>query len=128
MERDHQDPLAHLRRRPNRGVRKPRDYIISSEFQTPPAFAATTRRALDTRGEVLGVLDDVLSLKGRSASFRDDMTLMSGLPELDSMAVANVLTALEERFGFTIDDDEIDASTFETVGTLVEFVRRKRAA
>lgn len=83
---------------------------------------------MDTRGEVLGVLDDVLSLKGRAASFRDDLPLMSGLPELDSMAVANVLTALEERFGFTIDDDEIDASTFETVGTLVEFVRRKRAA
>jgi len=83
---------------------------------------------LDTRGEVLEVLDDVLSLKGRAASFRDDLPLMSGLPELDSMAVANVLTTLEERFGFTIDDDEIDASTFETVGTLVEFVGRKRAA
>ena len=83
---------------------------------------------MDTRSDVLGVLDDVLSLKGRSASFRDDMPLMTGLPELDSMAVANVLTALEERFGFTIDDDEISAATFETVGSLVDFVSAKREA
>ena len=83
---------------------------------------------MDTRSEVLAVLDDVLSLKGRSASFRDDMPLMTGLPELDSMAVANVLTALEERFGFTIDDDEISAATFETVGSLVDFVSAKREA
>jgi acyl carrier protein len=83
---------------------------------------------LDTRREVLSVLDDVLSLKGRSASFRDDMPLITGLPELDSMAVASVLTALEERFGFSIDDDEIDAGTFETVGSLVAFVRGKRQA
>jgi acyl carrier protein len=83
---------------------------------------------LDTRSEVLGVLDDVLSLKGRSASFRDDMPLIAGLPELDSMAVANVLAALEERFGFAIDDDEIGAATFETVGSLVDFVRAKREA
>jgi acyl carrier protein len=84
--------------------------------------------SLDTRTEVLAVLDDVLSLKGRAASFRDDMALITGLPELDSMAVANVLTALEERFGFTIDDDEIDAATFDTVGALVDFVRAKREA
>lgn len=83
---------------------------------------------MDTRSEVLGVLDDVLSLKGRSASFRDDMPLIAGLPELDSMAVANVLAALEERFGFAIDDDEIGAATFETVGSLVDFVRAKREA
>ena len=83
---------------------------------------------MDTRGDVLAVLDDVLSLKGRSASFRDDMPLLGSVPELDSMAVANVLASLEERFGFAIDDDEIDGATFETVGSLVAFVRGKLAA
>jgi hypothetical protein len=38
------------------------------------------------------------------------------------MAVASVLTSLEERFGFSIDDDEIDGATFATVGSLVAFV------
>ena len=80
---------------------------------------------MDTRNDVLAVLDDVLSLKGRSRTFRDETPLLNGLPELDSMAVANVLASLEERFGFIIDDDEIDGSTFATVGSLVAFVQGK---
>lgn len=41
------------------------------------------------------------------------------------MAVATLITSLEERFGFTVADDEIDGSAFQTVGTLVEFVNGK---
>jgi acyl carrier protein len=83
---------------------------------------------LDTRQLVLSVLDDVLSLRGRAAAFRDDMPLLGSLPELDSMAVASVLASLEERFGITIDDDEIDGSTFATVGSLVRYVDGKTRA
>ena len=43
------------------------------------------------------------------------------------MAVVALLTQLEERFGFTVDDDEIDGATFATVGSLVEFVDQKMA-
>ena len=87
-----------------------------------------TRNLLNTRSDVLAVLDDVLSLKGRSASFRDDTDLIGSVPELDSMAVASVLASLEERFGITVDDDEIDASTFATVGSLVAYVQGKLGA
>lgn len=80
---------------------------------------------MDIHAEVVALLDDVLSLKGRSKAFRDDTRLLTSVPELDSMAVANVLTSLEEHFGFAIADDEIDASTFETLGNLVAFVRGK---
>lgn len=83
---------------------------------------------MDTRQLVLSVLDDVLSLRGRAAAFRDDMPLLGSLPELDSMAVASVLASLEERFGITIDDDEIDGSTFATVGSLVRYVDGKTRA
>jgi len=83
---------------------------------------------LDTRQQVLSVLDDVLSLRGRAATFRDDMPLLGSLPELDSMAVASVLASLEERFGITIDDDEIDGSTFATVGSLVRYMDGKTGA
>ena len=83
---------------------------------------------MDTRRDVLAVLDDVLSLRGRTAAYRDDTPLLGSVPELDSMAVANVLTSLEERFGFVIDDDEIDGTTFESVGSLVAFVNRKTGA
>jgi len=78
-----------------------------------------------TQTEVLSVLDDVLSLKGRSAAFNAQTPLLGKLPELDSMAVASVLTMIEERFGFTIDDDEIDGTTFADVGSLVAFVEAK---
>jgi acyl carrier protein len=51
--------------------------------------------------------------------------LLGALPELDSMAVVSILTALEEHFGFTVDDDEISAETFATLGSLTEFVDQK---
>lgn len=47
------------------------------------------------------------------------------MPELDSMAVVAILTTLEERFGFSVGDDEIEGATFATVGSLVDFVERK---
>lgn len=88
-------------------------------------WRATWRWALDTRSNVLAVLNDVLSLNGRAAKFNDTTPLLGSLPELDSMAVANVLTSLEGRFGFVIDDDEVDGSAFATVGSLTAFVQGK---
>jgi acyl carrier protein len=75
--------------------------------------------------EIKTILGDVLALGERKEDLTADSGLMGSIPEFDSMAVVNVLTALEEHFGFTIDDDEISASTFETVGTLVQFVADK---
>lgn len=82
---------------------------------------------MNTQQEVLAVLDQILSLKGRTAGFSAETPLLGAIPELDSMAVVGVLTALEERFGFVVEDDEIDGSTFATVGSLVEFVDAKLA-
>ena len=75
--------------------------------------------------EVLGVLESVLNLRGRAGAFDLQTPLLGSLPELDSMAVVAVITTLEERFGFTVDDDEIDGATFATVGSLVAFVDGK---
>ncbi|HEX4883864.1 MAG TPA: phosphopantetheine-binding protein [Casimicrobiaceae bacterium] len=80
---------------------------------------------MDTQREVLAVVDAALGLRGRSASFDKSSPLLGAVPELDSMAVANLIAMLEERFGFTVDDDEIDGATFATVGSLVEFVEHK---
>ena len=83
---------------------------------------------MDPRTEVLTVLESVLNLKGRTAAFELSTPLLGSLPELDSMAVVSVITSLEERFGFTVDDDEIDGSTFATVESLVRFVTGKLGA
>ena len=77
--------------------------------------------------QVLGVLDEVLSLNGRAASFTRSTHLLGSIPELDSMAVVSLITSLEERFGVVVDDDEIDAAAFATVGSLVDFVSGKLA-
>jgi len=77
--------------------------------------------------DVKNLLADVLSLsEATRRGLTEQTALLGNLPELDSMAVVNLITALEERFGIAIDDDEIGASTFATVGTLADFVRRKR--
>ncbi len=83
---------------------------------------------MDITKEVLRVLDEVLSLGGRSASFTRDTPLLGAIPELDSMAVVTLITSIEEQFGFTVDDDDIDGSTFATVGSLADFVTGKLAA
>jgi len=80
---------------------------------------------LTTEKAVLRILDDVLSLKGAGAAMNARSPLLGAVPELDSMAVLSIITALEEHFGFSVDDDEIDGSTFATVGTLTAFVDGK---
>ncbi len=73
----------------------------------------------------MSILDEILSLQGRSAAMTADSPLLGAVPELDSMAVVGVIGALEERFEIFFDDDEIDGQTFATVGSLVDAVRAK---
>ena len=77
--------------------------------------------------EVLSILDEVLSLKGRAQAFTLETPLLGALPELDSMAVVALINMFEERFGFVIEDDEIDGSAFASVGSLTSFVQGKLA-
>lgn len=75
--------------------------------------------------EVLRVVDEVLSLNGRSAAFNRNTPLLGAVPELDSMAVITLITTLEDQFGLVVDDDDIDGATFATVGSLTDFVSGK---
>ena len=83
---------------------------------------------MNVEQEVLRVLDEVLSLNGRSATFGRDTPLLGAIPELDSMAVVTLITTIEEQFGVMVADDEIDGDTFATVGALIDFVSGKLAA
>jgi acyl carrier protein len=55
--------------------------------------------------------------------FSDDTPLLGAIPELDSMAVVGILTAVEEELGVAVDDDEISAEIFGSFGSLVDFLR-----
>lgn len=82
---------------------------------------------MDLVGDVKRVLDEVLSLGGRTSAYDRDTRLLGAVPQLDSMAVVTLITTLEERFGIVVDDDDIDSDTFATVGSLADFVHGKIA-
>ncbi len=68
----------------------------------------------------------VLGLDAARVARFDDQTLLFGaLPELDSMAVATLLTDFEDRLGIRIDDDDVDAESFERFGALRDMLARK---
>ena len=77
--------------------------------------------------EVKTVVGRTLQLGSRVQSMNESSALLGAIPELDSIAVVNVITALEEHFEITVADDEIGAAAFETLGSLARFVEGKLA-
>ncbi|SFE26060.1 acyl carrier protein [Nitrosomonas sp. Nm166] len=73
------------------------------------------------------ILSDVMGLGDRLDSMTLDTFLLGNIPELDSIAVITIISALEKNFSISIHDDEISAQTFRTLGTLVNFVEKKVA-
>jgi acyl carrier protein len=72
------------------------------------------------------VLRDVLGLaEAQVAAMDESSPLFGALPEFDSMAVAGLLTELEERLGILIEDHEVDADMLESFGSLLTFARSK---
>lgn len=73
------------------------------------------------------ILTDVLGLKqGQADGFSAETGLFGHLPELDSMAVAGLLTEMEDRLDIIIEDDEIDGEMLESFGSLLAFAEAKR--
>ena len=75
--------------------------------------------------EVKTLLIDVLNLGPAGQALTADSPLLGSLPELDSMAVVTLIGALAEHFGIAVDDDDISASTFATLGSLASFVAER---
>ncbi len=76
--------------------------------------------------DIRRLLSDVLGIaQDRAAAFDDTTELFGSLPELDSMAVANLLAELEDRLGIIVEADEVDGEMLGTFGGLVDFVHEK---
>lgn len=83
----------------------------------------------DTDSTLRAILKDVLGLSAdRVAAFNAATGLFGDLPELDSMAVAGLLTEIEDRLDIIIEDDEVDGELLETYGNLLAFLEDKVAA
>jgi acyl carrier protein len=76
---------------------------------------------------VRSVLVETLGIEDRADSLTPDTPLFGSMPELDSLAVVEVVTSLEERFGFQIDDEDFTGDVFDTVGSLAAFVEQNRS-
>lgn len=85
-----------------------------------------TNAAEKVEETVRAVLIDVLGLDAESvAEFDANTELFGAIPELDSMAVAGLLTEIEDRLGIWIEDDEFEAEMLETFGNLLRFTQEK---
>jgi len=78
--------------------------------------------------QVRAIVIAVLGLGENGIDLDEDSALLGAIPEFDSMAVVSVLTTIEEQYDIFVEDDEISAETFETLGTLHQFVIEKLAA
>jgi acyl carrier protein len=80
---------------------------------------------MNTVDRLKGIIGSALHLGDRAQALTSTSPLLGAIPEFDSMAVVSVLTMVEEEFGIFIDDDEMSADVFETLGTLAAFVDGK---
>ena len=76
---------------------------------------------------VIKLVSGLLGIEDRAPDFTDSTPLFGSLPELDSMAVVELVSALETKFGIEIADDEITGEVFETMGSLAALVDTKLA-
>ena len=114
---------------------------MSSKPIAPDDFASTSKiqrlqpvavESLDTHSpeeKLKDILADVLGLDTEdAAALSHESGLFGHMPELDSMAVAGLLTEIEDRFDIVIEDDDVDGEMLETFGGLLDFVTSKSSA
>jgi acyl carrier protein len=75
----------------------------------------------ETLERVKGVLRECLKL-GPSAVIEDDMPLIGGDYDLDSLDILLVVTSIEKEFNVKIPNESLGRSAFESVVTLADFV------
>ena len=80
---------------------------------------------MNTLDDVRNLLKSALQLGERADLMTEDSKLLGAIAELDSMAVVSIITTMEEQYDIRVDDDEISADTFATVGTLARFLADK---
>lgn len=65
---------------------------------------------------------------GSGATIADDMPLIGGEMDLDSLDVLLVVSSIEKHFGIKIPSEIVGREVFQNVGTLAEYVRASGAA
>jgi acyl carrier protein len=97
--------------------------VIDKIAPTLPIGTVMTQEAIANK--IKQLLIETLSLSTTVEQLGEDTPLLGHIPEFDSMAIVSVITSLEETFDIQIEDDELDAEVFESIGTLIQFVHGK---
>lgn len=71
------------------------------------------------------ILRSNLQLGARADQMDRNSGLMGTLPEFNSLTVVGLIAAIEEQTGNPVDDDEITADIFETMGSFADFIDSK---
>ena len=101
---------------------------MSSQPANASPEVSTQEDNTSADSELKSIITDVLGLGAKDAgALTHDSGLFGHLPELDSMAVAGLLTEIEDRLGIVIDDEDVDGEMLETYGGLLAFVETKLA-
>ena len=102
--------------------------MTKAASEADAAKPETASQEISTEDILRMILSDLLGLSAEQVAEMDaDTPLFGALPELDSMAVAGLLTEMEDRLNITIDDEDVDGELFETFGSLSEFAKAKVA-
>ena len=78
-----------------------------------------------TIDDVKAVLVATLGVEDRADTIEADTQLLGSLPELDSMAVLELVLELEQRFGIVVEGEDVTAEAFETLASVTAFVDAK---
>ncbi len=78
------------------------------------------------KAQIKRLIVDALGLDVDPVEIPDDEALFGGM-DLDSMATLEIVAAIEEAFGITVEDDELTVELFGSIETLAEYVAGKVA-
>jgi acyl carrier protein len=80
---------------------------------------------MDRLNQIKLILYSSLQIDEEHMPINAETPLLGSIPQFDSFAVVSLITAMEDSFGFIVEDEEIDATVFETVGSLLRFIETK---
>lgn len=80
-----------------------------------------------TLDEIKNLVAKTLSIEDRIDSIDASTPLLGEMPELDSLAVVEIAAGIEAKFHFQVDDTNLTAEVFETLGSLAAFVDANRS-
>ena len=100
--------------------------VRSAALYTPPEAQITVIvSVMDIQSDIIAILQSTLGVPAGAIAPHPDTPVLGAIAEMDSMSVVGILASIEEQYGITVDDDEIDADVFATVGSLTAFVESK---